>query len=100
MVAAASLPVLPTMNAMSTIQDSVQNPLATEAAAREGNGDEDGQTVSQGVAMFSQRDPFLMRLNRGDGNAKLSNRPSSTVLMQLGDKDTKKMIKKRLDGIA
>ena len=45
--------------------------------------------------MFSHRDPFVSSL-KGDGNA-LSNRPSSTVLMQLGDKDTKKLIKKKFD---
>lgn len=39
-----------------------------------------------------------MRLNKGgESNNKLSNRPSSTVLMQVGDKDTKKMIKKKFD---
>ena len=46
--------------------------------------------------MFSQRDPLLSRLHNGDGNT-LSNRPNSTILMQLGDKDTKKMIKKKFD---
>lgn len=46
--------------------------------------------------MLSHRDPVVNRLNRGDPGA-LPNRPSSTVLMQLGDKGVKKMIKKKFD---
>jgi hypothetical protein len=43
--------------------------------------------------MFSHRDPFVSRLQKkGD-----SNRPGSTILMQNGDKDTKRMIKKKFD---
>ena len=45
--------------------------------------------------MLSQRDPLISRLHKAE--ATLSNRPGSTVLMQLGDKDTKKMIKKKFD---
>jgi len=48
------------------------------------------------MLVFSQRDPFLSRLKQGEG-APMSNRPSSTVLMQIGDKDVKKMIKKKFD---
>ena len=35
----------------------------------------------------------LGRMDAKNGN----NRPNSTVLMQIGDKDTKKMIKKKFD---
>ena len=46
--------------------------------------------------MLSHRDPFFNRLNRGDPTT-LPNRPGSTVLMQVGDKDVKKLIKKKFD---
>ena len=47
------------------------------------------------VHMFSHRDPLLSRLHKEE--ATLSNRPGSTVLMQIGDKETKRMIKKKFD---
>lgn len=46
--------------------------------------------------MFSQRDPLVAKLSRDPADATL-NRPSSTILMQDGDKDTKRQIKKRFD---
>jgi len=80
---AVSMPVLPTMdNQMTSMAQTEHN---------------DGQISQQAeIYMFSHRDPFVNRLNKGD-TVKMSNRPSSTVLMQLGDKDTKKMIKKKFD---
>ena len=56
--------------------------------------DSQQQTMGQAdIQMFSARDP---RQNQPDIST-ISNRPHSTVLMQLGDKDTKKLIKKKFD---
>lgn len=51
------------------------------------------QTITQphDIQMFSQRDPLINRLS------KVTDRPSSTILMQIGEKGTKKMIKKKFD---
>ena len=56
------------------------------------------QTISHqnDIFTFSHRDPYVNRLNRGEA-CTMPNRPSSTVLMQLGEKDVKKMIKKKFD---
>ena len=84
------MPVLPGLQ---------QRPLTSTLDGAETNfGGKGGHTMSQHteMQMLSHRDPFFNRLNRGDPTA-VPNRPSSTVLMQVGDKDVKKLIKKKFD---
>ena len=48
--------------------------------------------------VLSHRDPLMMtRLNPNEAYISLPNQPGSTVLMQLGDKDTKRLVKKKFD---
>jgi len=73
MANAVSMPVLPTLHNAPESQHA--------------------QTITQphDIQMFSQRDPMLNVLS------KVTDRPGSTILMQIGEKGTKSMIKKKFD---
>lgn len=89
------MPVLPTVG-FGVGQSSID--IVSRAGA---NQTVQGNLVTQtatDVQMFSQRDPFVARLsNKGGSTAMVTHRPSSTILMQMGEKDTKKMVKKKFD---
>ena len=95
MTNAVSMPVLPTVG-FGVGQSSID--IVSRAGA---NQTVQGNLVTQtatDVQMFSQRDPFVARLsNKGGSATMVTHRPSSTILMQMGEKDTKKMVKKKFD---
>lgn len=84
---AFSMPVLRTLNDPKGALGNLKT---------EGPNNDQALTEQGDMYMLSHRDPVVNRLNRGEPGA-IPNRPSSTVLMQLGDKEHKKMIKKKFD---